>query len=84
MVRMKFTGPEVRHGLTIDLRESIEDVHLNAYAELGIFYVGENLVIELSDSDEEGHKGEEQDITCMREMMKKSGMRNYQFHLYSW
>jgi hypothetical protein len=36
-------------------------VHLNAYAELGIFYVGGNLVIELSNSDEEGHEGEEQD-----------------------
>ena len=66
MVRIKFIGPGVCHGLTIDLRKPIEDVHLNAYAELGIFYVGGNLVIELSDSDEEahneeGHEGEEQD-----------------------
>ena len=61
MVRMKFTGPGVHHGLTTDLREPIEDVHLNAYAELGIFYVGGNLVIKLSDSDEEGHEEEEQD-----------------------
>jgi len=53
---MKFTGvPGVRHGFSVDLRETIEDAHLNTYAELGIFYVGQNLVIELSDSDEEGH-----------------------------
>lgn len=52
MVQMKFTGvPEVRHGFCIDLRETIEDVHLNVYAKLGIFYVGQNLVIKLSDYD---------------------------------
>lgn len=39
---------------------------MNAYAELGIFYVGQNLVIELSDSDEEGqddsmHEGEDEE-----------------------
>lgn len=49
---MKFTGvPEVRHGFCIDLRETIEDVYLNVYAKLGIFYVGQNLVIKLSDYD---------------------------------
>ena len=31
MVRMKFTGVHVaRHGFSVDLRERIEDVHLNA------------------------------------------------------
>jgi hypothetical protein len=64
---MKFTGvPGVRHGFSVDLRETIEDVHLNAYAKLGIFYVGQNLVIELSDFDEEGqedsmHEGEDEE-----------------------
>jgi hypothetical protein len=71
MVRMGVTGCGVRHGLNRDLAQPIEDVHFNAYAELDSFYVGGNVVIELSDSDEEGHRvdghneegheGEEQD-----------------------
>jgi hypothetical protein len=76
MVNM-FTGvPGVRHGFLVDLQERIEDVHVNAYAELGIYDLGYEWVIELSDDegqDEGMYVGERQRHELPMELSDEEG-----------